>query len=85
MTATGFVVRYAGAHGVLTLAGVMGITDVDPFILGMTQTAGSTTPLSLAAMSVVVATASNNLVKVCIPTAGPTARPDAGAWLCWPA
>lgn len=63
MTATGFVVSYAGAHGVLTLAAVMGVTDVDPFILGMTQTAGSTTPLSLAAMSVVVATASNNLVK----------------------
>jgi uncharacterized membrane protein (DUF4010 family) len=41
----------------------MGVTDVDPFIMGMTQAAGSLTPLKVAAAAVVIAAASNNLVK----------------------
>ena len=47
-------------HG---LAAIMGVTDVDPFILGMTQAAGSLTPLQVAAASVLIAAASNNVVK----------------------
>jgi uncharacterized membrane protein (DUF4010 family) len=46
-----------------TLAAIMGVTDVDPFIMGMTQTAGSLTPLKAAAAAVLIAAASNNLVK----------------------
>jgi uncharacterized membrane protein (DUF4010 family) len=41
----------------------MGLADVDPFIMGLTQEAGAATSLHLAAVGVVVATASNNLVK----------------------
>lgn len=36
---------------------VLGLTDVDPFIMGMTQTAGVTAPLALAAASIVIAAA----------------------------
>jgi uncharacterized membrane protein (DUF4010 family) len=50
-------------RGVYGLATIMGITDVDPFILGMTQAAGSATALSVGAAAIVIAAASNNLVK----------------------
>ena len=41
----------------------MGVTDVDPFIMGMTQAAGSLTPVKVAAAAVLIAAASNNVVK----------------------
>jgi len=41
----------------------MGITDVDPFIMGMTQAAGTLTPLKVAAGAVLIAAASNNFIK----------------------
>jgi hypothetical protein len=41
----------------------MGVTDVDPFIMGMTQAAGTLTPLKEAAGAVLIAAASNNLMK----------------------
>ncbi len=63
MVATQLAVTYLGRAGVNTLAAIMGITDIDPFILGMTQAAGALTPLKVAAAAVVIAAASNNLVK----------------------
>jgi uncharacterized membrane protein (DUF4010 family) len=63
LVATQLAVTYLGRAGVNTLAAVMGVTDVDPFIMGMTQTAGSLTPLKAAAAAVLIAAASNNLVK----------------------
>jgi uncharacterized membrane protein (DUF4010 family) len=56
-------VTYLGRAGVRILAAVMGVTDVDPFIVGMTQAAGTLTPVPLAATAVLIAAASNNLVK----------------------
>ena len=57
------VLLYVGNRGVYGLATIMGITDVDPFILGMTQAAGSATALSVGTAAIVIAAASNNLVK----------------------
>ncbi|MFY9674741.1 MAG: DUF4010 domain-containing protein, partial [Terriglobales bacterium] len=45
------------------LAALMGVTDVTPFVMGMTQAAGALTPLKIAAAAVLIAAASNNLVK----------------------
>jgi len=61
--ATQLAVTYLGRAGVNTLAAIMGVTDVDPFIMGMTQAAGTLTPLKVAAGAVLVAAASNNLIK----------------------
>jgi len=36
---------------------------VDPFIMGMTQSAGKTAALTVAASGILIAAASNNLVK----------------------
>jgi uncharacterized membrane protein (DUF4010 family) len=63
LVATQLAVTYLGHAGVNILAAVMGVTDVDPFILGMTQAAGTLTPLQVAAGAVLIAAASNNLVK----------------------
>jgi uncharacterized membrane protein (DUF4010 family) len=63
LVATQLAVTYLGKTGMNTLAAIMGVTDVDPFIMGMTQTAGTLTPLKAAAAAVLIAAASNNLVK----------------------
>ena len=63
VVATQLAVTYLGRAGVYILAAVMGVTDVDPFIMGMTQATGSLTPLKVAAGAVLIAAASNNLVK----------------------
>lgn len=63
LIATQLTVAYLGKTGVDVLAAIMGVTDVDPFIMGMTQAAGSLTPLRVAAAAVVIAAASNNFIK----------------------
>jgi uncharacterized membrane protein (DUF4010 family) len=63
LVATQLAVTYLGNAGVNTLAAIMGVSDVDPFIMGMTQAAGSVTPLKVAAVAVLIAAASNNVVK----------------------
>ena len=60
---TQLAVTYLGRAGVNSLAVLMGVTDVDPFIMGMTQAAGALTPLKIAAGAVVIAASSNNLIK----------------------
>jgi uncharacterized membrane protein (DUF4010 family) len=63
LIATQLTVTYLGKAGVDVLAAIMGVTDVDPFIMGMTQAAGTLTPVKVAAGAVLIAAASNNLVK----------------------
>ena len=63
LIATQLVTTYLGHAGVRILAAIMGVTDVDPFIMGMTQAAGTLTPLQVAAGAVLIAAASNNLIK----------------------
>ena len=63
LVATHFAVTYLGRGGLYSLAGLMGVTDVDPFIMGMTQAGGSTTPLAAAATAIIVAASSNNIMK----------------------
>ena len=41
----------------------MGVSDVDPFIMGLTQAAGTLTPVNVAAGAILIAAASNNVVK----------------------
>lgn len=55
--------EYLGRTGLYALAAIMGVTDVDPFILGLAQTGAAATPLQIAAPAIVIAAASNNVVK----------------------
>ncbi len=63
LVTTHLVVAYLGRGGLYSLAAIMGVTDVDPFIMGMTQAAGGVTPVSSAAAAILVAASSNNVVK----------------------
>jgi uncharacterized membrane protein (DUF4010 family) len=57
------VITHFGNTGIYGLASLIGLIDVDAFILGMTQSAGAFTPGSLAANSILIAIASNNVAK----------------------
>jgi uncharacterized membrane protein (DUF4010 family) len=63
LVATHLAIAYLGNAGVYTLAAVMGVTDVDPFIMGITQSAPTLTPLQVAASAILIAASSNNVVK----------------------
>jgi len=63
LVVTQLALTYLGRAGVNILAGAMGFTDIIPFIMGMTQAAGTLTPVKMAAVAVMIAAASNNLVK----------------------
>jgi uncharacterized membrane protein (DUF4010 family) len=63
MIVTRLVTERFGGTGVLIMAAIMGAADVDPFILGLTQYVGHGLDYPTAAMAVVVAAATNNLMK----------------------
>lgn len=60
---TAYVQAHLGRTGVLGLAAVVGVTDIDPFVLGLAQ--GGITKIGLAttALAIVVASSSNNVLK----------------------
>ena len=63
LAATHLAIIYLGRSGLYTLAGLMGVADVDPFVMGMTQSGGGATPIASGAAAILMATSSNNLVK----------------------
>jgi uncharacterized membrane protein (DUF4010 family) len=60
---TQLAVTYMGKGGIDALAAIMGMADVDPFIMGLTQAAGPLTPMKEAAGAILIAAASNNAAK----------------------
>jgi len=60
---TRLAVLHLGRGGVFGLAGLMGLSDIDPFVLSLTQSAGTVAPLAVASSAIVIAAASNSSVK----------------------
>ena len=60
---THLAVTHLGTGGVYSLAAIMGLSDVDPFIMGMTQTAANSTPVHVASIAILIAASSNNIIK----------------------
>ena len=60
LAASHYVIARFGRGGIYGLAAISGTVDVDPFVLGMTQ---SGQPSMLAAHAVAIAASSNNLMK----------------------
>lgn len=60
LAASHYVAARFGRGGIYGLAAITGTVDVDPFVLGMTQ---SHQPVALAAHGIAVAASSNNLMK----------------------
>jgi uncharacterized membrane protein (DUF4010 family) len=63
LIATHAAANYLGKTGVYSLAAIMGLADVDPFVMGITQSAGGGTALGVAAGAIAIAAASNNMMK----------------------
>ena len=66
LAAMNYALVHLGRGGMYGLAVLSGLAPVDPFIMGLTQTAGKLTSFGLAAAGVVVAAASNNFAKAMI-------------------
>ncbi|MGA7794875.1 MAG: MgtC/SapB family protein [Candidatus Acidiferrales bacterium] len=66
LVATNFALIHLGNGGIYGMALISGLAPVDPFILGLTQTAGKMTPMALAVTGVILAAASNNFAKAFI-------------------
>jgi uncharacterized membrane protein (DUF4010 family) len=60
---TQVALTHVGRGGVYSLAALMGVFDVDPIILSLTQTADHGTPVHVAAVGIVIAASSNNVIK----------------------
>jgi uncharacterized membrane protein (DUF4010 family) len=63
---THYAVIYLGKAGFYSLAGLMGLSDITPFVMSLTQSVAGVTPLTpvgLAAAGIVISASSNNLVK----------------------
>jgi uncharacterized membrane protein (DUF4010 family) len=60
---TAYVQNHLGRTGVLGLAAVVGVTDIDPFVLGLAQGGIAKLGLDTAALAIVIATSSNNVLK----------------------
>ncbi|MDH6301317.1 uncharacterized membrane protein (DUF4010 family) [Polynucleobacter sphagniphilus] len=63
LIATQYAVHFFGDSGLYTLAGVMGLTDIDPFVMSLTQNTPSLSPVAIAANALLISAASNNVMK----------------------
>lgn len=55
--------QHLGRSGVFALAGIVGVTDIDPFVLSLAQGGVAGIGVSTAAAAIVIATSSNNVLK----------------------
>jgi uncharacterized membrane protein (DUF4010 family) len=58
-----WVQAHLGAQGVLALAVVVGVTDIDPFVLSLAQGGAASIGISMSAIAIVIAASSNNVLK----------------------
>ena len=54
---------HLGKAGIFALAGIVGVTDIDPFVLSLAQGGASGIGLTTAASAIVIATSSNDVLK----------------------
>ncbi len=60
---TTYVKSHLGNSGVYGLAAIVGVTDIDPFVLSLAQGGANGVGLATAATAIVIATSSNNVLK----------------------
>ena len=61
---TNLVVNNYGNMGVNILSFIVGVTDIDPYILNLFHRAGANMQVNLIVNATIIATASNNLIKM---------------------
>jgi uncharacterized membrane protein (DUF4010 family) len=60
---TQLTVRHVGRGGLYGLAAILGLADVDPFVLGLAQSSDHEGATRLFAVAIVIAAAANNVAK----------------------
>jgi uncharacterized membrane protein (DUF4010 family) len=60
LAASHYVLEHFGRSGIYGLAAIAGMTDIDPFVLGMTQSGQAS---AFAAHAIAIAASSNNVMK----------------------
>ncbi|MFB3850589.1 MAG: MgtC/SapB family protein [Acidobacteriota bacterium] len=63
LISTELFVRFLGTSLIYLIAALMGFSDVDPFIMSLTQTSGKAFPVEVGAQAIIIATSSNNILK----------------------
>jgi len=61
---TDLVLKYYGNSGVKILSVIVGVTDIDPFILNLFQTKNNSLTITLVVQATILATISNALIKM---------------------
>ncbi|MGB6984930.1 MAG: DUF4010 domain-containing protein [Candidatus Aquilonibacter sp.] len=61
--ASKWVQAHLGAQGVLMLAALVGVTDIDPFVLSLAQGGAASIGIATSAVAIVIAASSNNVLK----------------------
>jgi uncharacterized membrane protein (DUF4010 family) len=61
--ASAWVKAEFGAGGIYSLAAIIGVTDVDPFVLNLVQGGAGELPSQVVVVAILIASSSNNLLK----------------------
>jgi uncharacterized membrane protein (DUF4010 family) len=61
--ASSWATQRFGSAGIYALAAIVGVSDIDPFVLNLAQPEATQITTSVVAGAILVATSSNNLVK----------------------
>ncbi len=67
--AASWMMRRWGAGGIYAMAGIVGVTDINPFVLSLAQHGAGSIPDSVRVVAVLAATSSNNLFQAIYATA----------------
>jgi uncharacterized membrane protein (DUF4010 family) len=63
--ASAWVSSSFGQRGVYALAGITGLTDINPFVLSLAQGGVGGMPVRALATAILIAVASNNIINAC--------------------
>jgi uncharacterized membrane protein (DUF4010 family) len=61
--ATAWATQHFGSAGIYALAAIVGVSDIDPFVLNLAQGDAAQITVHVAAGAILVATSSNNVIK----------------------
>ena len=61
--ATAWATQRFGSVGIYALAGIVGVSDIDPFVLNLAQGDASHISITVGASAILIAASSNNVVK----------------------
>jgi uncharacterized membrane protein (DUF4010 family) len=61
--ASSWATQRFGSAGIYALAAIIGVSDIDPFVLNLAQPGSSQIAIGVAVGAILIATSSNNLVK----------------------